>query len=97
MFINSQKKKKKSGRHELDKVVADTILESLKKGIVPSPDRAIKTSAKLSHSSPLFLDFGAGSFSHDPVTGKYHLKCENAKKHMMLGMYNMSSTYNKIM
>jgi hypothetical protein len=73
----------------------DHLLEYLRKGILPGPDRDIKTAAVLSDTSPLLLDFGGGTFKRDDKTGKYYLKCENPTKHMMLGTYCTTFTMHK--
>eukprot|EP00026_Physarum_polycephalum_P002234 Phypoly_transcript_02239.p1 GENE.Phypoly_transcript_02239~~Phypoly_transcript_02239.p1 ORF type:complete len:803 (+),score=118.41 Phypoly_transcript_02239:351-2759(+) len=80
------KAKLENGNHNLDKLIADAILDMLKKGVVPAPDRCVSTSAKLSQSSPLVLDFGDGTFTRDDFTGKYNLFCMNKNKSMMLDL-----------
>jgi hypothetical protein len=71
----------------MDKLLADALLETLAKGIVPAPDRSISTKATISQKPPLMLQFGSdGQFTRDDVTGNYKLKCQHLKNNMMLGV-----------
>lgn len=75
----------KNGSHKMDKLLSDSLLEILNKGIIPGPDRAVKFPAKLSDSLPFVLDIGDGTITKDESSGKFFLKCENASKNIALG------------